>query len=142
MKELLEQYPVVLSQDVLWGDMDAFEHVNNTVYFRYFEDARIAYFNMAGIIEHKGETNIGPILANTECDFKLPLKYPDEVYIAGRSTILSPKKIKMNYLVYSKNLEGIAAEGQGLLIYYNYNTGRTCEIPENIVEAIKNLEKN
>ena len=38
-KQLEEQYPVVISQDVIWGDMDAFGHVNNTVYFRYFEDA-------------------------------------------------------------------------------------------------------
>ena len=41
MKQLKKDYPVVLSQDIIWGDMDAFGHINNTVYFRYFEDARI-----------------------------------------------------------------------------------------------------
>ena len=39
MNQLDKEYPVVLSQDVIWGDMDAFGHINNTVYFRYFEDA-------------------------------------------------------------------------------------------------------
>ena len=45
MKQLKKEYPVVLNQDIIWGDMDAFGHINNTVYFRYFEDARIAYFD-------------------------------------------------------------------------------------------------
>lgn len=51
MNPLNEQYPIVLSQDLIWGDMDAFEHVNNTVYFRYFEDARLAYFEKLGMLE-------------------------------------------------------------------------------------------
>ena len=51
MKQLKQEYPVVLSQDIIWGDMDAFGHVNNTVYFRYFEDARIAYFDQIGVHE-------------------------------------------------------------------------------------------
>ena len=37
----LENYPVVIEIPVAWGDMDAFQHVNNVAYFRYFESARI-----------------------------------------------------------------------------------------------------
>lgn len=139
-EDLLKEYPIVLSQDVIWGDMDAFDHVNNTVYFRYFEDARIAYFEKVGILEYKAESNIGPILAKTDCNFKLPLKYPDHIYIASRSRIVSPKKIEMDYLVWSDDFEGIAAEGEGLLIYYDYNFSKSCEIPQPIVSAIKELE--
>jgi acyl-CoA thioester hydrolase len=90
--------------------MDAFGHVNNTVYFRYFEDARIAYFDKIG------------------------------VHIAGRSTILGPKKLNMHYLVYSERFDAIAAEGEGLLVYYDYANGNSCEIPEVIVAAIKAIE--
>ena len=140
MNPILEQYSVVLSQNIIWGDMDAFDHVNNTVYFRYFEDARIAYFDKLGVREYKDKTNIGPILANTDCNFKLPLKYPDNIYIAGRSTILSPKKFRMDYVVFSESLDSIAAEGQGLLVYYDYNAGESCQIPEQIVTAINSLE--
>jgi len=142
MNPLLEQYSVVLSQEVIWGDMDAFDHVNNTVYFRYFEDARIAYFDKLGVREYKDKTNVGPILANTDCNFKLPLKYPDNIYIGGRSTILSPKKFKMDYVVFSKSLDSIVAEGQGLLVYYDYNAGKSCQIPEQIVTASKSIENS
>ena len=44
MGDMKQKYPVVLTQDLVWSDMDAFKHVNNAVYFRFFENARIAYF--------------------------------------------------------------------------------------------------
>lgn len=142
MNQLRKQYPTVLSQDVIWGDMDAFGHVNNTVYFRYFEDARLAYFNTLGMLEYKAENNIGPILANTECNFKLPLQYPDHIYIAARSKILSAKKFEMEYVIYSDNFSGIAAEGRGLLIYYDYASGKSCAIPPQLTDAISNVENS
>ena len=66
MKQLKKEYPVVLNQDIIWGDMDAFGHINNSVYFRYFEDARIAYFDQIGVHEHKKQFGVGPILATTQ----------------------------------------------------------------------------
>ena len=47
----------------------------------------IAYFDKLGVREFKDQTNVGPILAITDGNFKLPLKYPDKIYIAGRSAI-------------------------------------------------------
>lgn len=136
------QFPIVLRQEVIWGDMDAFEHVNNTVYFRYFEDARLKFFEAVGILEHKAASGIGPILASTHCNFKLPLKYPDTVQIGGRAKIVSPKKIQMEYAVYSEGLSALVAEGEGLLVYYNYNNQRSCEIPDSIITAIEDLSKS
>ena len=48
MQALLETFPVVSKIPVLWGDMDSFQHVNNVIYFRYFESARIQYFDTLG----------------------------------------------------------------------------------------------
>jgi acyl-CoA thioester hydrolase len=135
MSKLEENYPIILFQKVIWGDMDAFEHVNNTVYFRYFEDARWEFFNRFGVNEYKAKHSIGPILAATNCDFKLPLTFPDRIHIGARHTIPSPKKIR-EYVVYSEKLDGIAAEGESLLVYYDYGQGRSCEIPSEILDRI------
>ncbi len=54
-EERLEGFPVVVEIPVLWGDMDAFQHVNNVTYFRYFESARIAYFERIGALEFMKE---------------------------------------------------------------------------------------
>jgi len=140
MKQLKKEYPVVLSQDIIWGDMDAFGHINNTVYFRYFEDARIAYFDQLGVHEQMKQIRVGPILATAKCSFRLPLDYPDRIHIATRASILSAKKFNMEYVVFSEKLGAITAEGDGLVVYYDYANGKSCEIPADIVTAIRKLE--
>ncbi len=137
MSKLEDQYPITLIQDVIWGDMDAFGHVNNTVFFRYFEDARWVFFNRFGVNEYKAKHSIGPILAATHCDFKLPLTFPDRIHIGARYTIPSPKKIGMEYVVYSEKHDEIAAIGEGLLVYYDYGQGRSCEIPGDLLDRLE-----
>ena len=58
--------------------MDSFQHVNNIVYFRYFESARI-YSEMLGLHKLKDDTGIGPILGSTSGTYKFPLTYPNPV---------------------------------------------------------------
>ena len=140
MKHLTKEYPVVLSQDIIWGDMDEFGHINNTVYFRYFENARIEYFNRIGVLEQKTQLGVGPILASTGCNFRIPLDFPDHIHIGTRSRILSPKKFSMEFAVFSERHGAIAAEGDGLIVYYDYAKGKSCEIPDAIVMAIKTFE--
>jgi acyl-CoA thioester hydrolase len=59
MQDLLKNYPVVIEIPIAWGDMDAFQHVNNIVYFRYFESARIAYFEKLNLNDQMIQTGIG-----------------------------------------------------------------------------------
>ena len=142
MQHVRKQYPVVLEQDVIWRDLDAFQHVNNAVYFRYFEDARISYFARTGILEHKQQTGLGPILASTKCDFRIPLSFPDRVLIATTVKDLKEKRFTMQYFVFSENAGELAAEGEGLIVYYDYTAGHSCPVPQNIVEAIADLERD
>ena len=67
MEEMLSNCTVVLTIPVAWGEMDAMGHVNNIIYFRYFESVRIDYFRKLDLIGYQRETGIGPILASTEC---------------------------------------------------------------------------
>jgi acyl-CoA thioester hydrolase len=141
MNGLHGRYPLVLTQSLIWGDMDAFQHINNTVYFRYFEDARMAYFDKAGIMEYMGESPIGPIIASTRCDFRAPLKFPDTIQIASTIENIKPKRFTMKYLVYSERLKTIAAEGEGLVVFYDYQQNKSCEIPDRVVAAIDAVQQ-
>ncbi len=141
MRDYFENFPIVLKQDVHWGDMDAFGHVNNTVYLRYFEDVRIAYFEEIGIFKIMSKENHGPIMAHASTDFRLPLKHPDTIHIGGRCEIIGPKKIRMYYKVYSEQFKAVAAEGDSLIIYYDYNNNRSCAIPNLIRDALQTLER-
>ena len=139
MEKLLAEYPVIVESPVIWGDMDAYEHVNNTVYFRYFESARIAFFDQLKFKEVKDETGIGPILASTQCRFRIPLTYPDTVSIGARVSDVQGDRFTMHYRVVSHQHKKIAAEGEGLLIAYDYKALTKAALPEIIYQRIQQL---
>jgi acyl-CoA thioester hydrolase len=139
LQAMLNAYPVTVTEEIIWGDMDAFQHVNNTVYFRYFESARMAFMLKTSMLDTLKQNNIGPILASTHCDFRAPLSYPDSIHIGARVTDIQERKISMEFIVLSEKLNQVAAEGSGLMVYYDYAVGKACNIPTNIVTAIQNL---
>ena len=69
MNELLKDFTLVVDLNIEWGDMDALQHVNNIEYFKYFQAARIAYFEKIDSKSVMGETRVSSILASTQCKF-------------------------------------------------------------------------
>lgn len=130
------KYPVVIEFPIDWGDMDSFQHVNNIIYFRYFENARLAYFEKKEIILLLKEKNIGPILAETQCRFRAPLTYPDTISVATKTTEIKSDRFTMKYLIYSEKLKRIAATGSSVVVYYDYKEKCKADIPKRIVELI------
>jgi len=141
MKQLLEDYPVVIEIPVAWGEMDAFQHVNNVVYFRYLESARIAYFQELGLMEVMERTGIGPILASVQCRFKIPLTYPDTVSVGIRISEMGKDRFTMEYVVVSQRLERIAAVGEGVIVSFDYRKGEKAPLPAEVRERILALEE-
>lgn len=137
----LEEYPVVVEIPVAWGEMDSLGHVNNAVYFRYFETARIAYFYELEFLVLMETTGVGPILASTQCKFKRPLKYPDTVLVGARGTDILEDRFTMHYRVVSKEQGAVVAEGEGLIVTYDYSKNQKAEIPGIIRDRIIELEK-
>ncbi len=140
-RELLSEYALVIEAPIWWGDMDAFEHVNNTVYFRFFEHARIAYFERVGTLETMQATGIGPILASTDCRFRIPLTYPDRVLIGARSEDIREDRFTMRYAVASQQHGKLAAEGSGLIVTFNYKAGTKAPLPAELAERIRAFEQ-
>lgn len=134
--ELLKDYSVVIELPVTWGEMDAFNHVNNTVYFRYFESARIAYFERLGLMDYMRENNKGPILGSTQCRFKVPLTYPDKVFVGARVRQLQSDRFVHQYIVVSEQLNRVAAEGEGQIVYYDYSAACKTALPAAIYRKI------
>lgn len=140
MEGLLHDYPVTIEIPVAWGEMDAFQHLNNVVYFRYFESARIAYFeaiDMLGVME---ETGVGPILAETRCRYRIPLTFPDTVSVGARVSSLDPRGFMMQYAVASRRHGQIAAEGDGRIVTVDYAGGGKAPLPDRVRERIQALE--
>ena len=139
--ELLDGYPVVIEIPIAWGEMDSFQHVNNIIYFRYFESARIRYSETIGLHAMKDGTGIGPILGSTSCRYKLPLTYPDTVSVGAKITSLEEDRFSMHYVVVSHRHQRVAAEGDGVVVMYDYREGKKTAVPEEIRKRIRDLEK-
>jgi len=139
--KLLEGYPVVINIPIAWGEMDAFQHVNNVSYFRYFESARIMYSEKLGLLTLRERTGIGPILGSASCRYKFPLTYPDTISVGTKITDMTEDRFTMKYMIVSHKHQKIAAEGDGVIVMYNYNEGKKTAIPEEIRKKILAFEK-
>ena len=133
-------FPVVFETPVAWGEMDSMGHVNNIVYFRYFESARLAYFERVGFLDEMKRSGVGPILATTQCRFRKPLTYPDRIRVGATVKNLREDHFTMLYCIESVALGAIAADGEGLIVAFDYNENRRTALPDSVRRAILELE--
>jgi acyl-CoA thioester hydrolase len=137
----LSLFPIVVEVDVAWGEMDSYSHVNNVVYFRYFENARIAYLDRIGWHASKLQTGLGPILASTQARFRKAVTYPDRLLVGSRITDIQSDRVTFEYRIVSTKLKAVATEGQAVIVSYDYRANTKVPIPEAIRKAIEELEK-
>jgi acyl-CoA thioester hydrolase len=115
---------------IRWGDMDAMGHVNNTVYFRYFEVARLEWIYAVGAAAAPGAGE-GPVIVNAFCNFLRQLEFPGTVvakhYVAhpGRSSFDT-------YLTLERSDEPgvIYAEGGAKTVWTDYAAKKSVPLPD------------
>ena len=138
--DLLAGFPVVVEQAVAWGDMDSYRHVNNVVYFRYFENARLEYFRRLDWEALEKETGVGPILAATSARFRRALTYPDTIWIGARIASIMDDRLVLEHRIVSQKLNALATEGEGTIVTFHYERGEKVPVPEELRRRIAQLE--
>ncbi len=136
----LGRYPVAVDIPVAWGEMDAFQHVNNVVYARWLETARMVYLERIGLVDRMRDEGIGPILARTVIDYKRPLKYPDTVRVAATTTRIGGSSFTMAFRIWSEASDAEAATGEQVMVVYDYRAARTAPVDERLRSAIEAVE--
>jgi acyl-CoA thioester hydrolase len=138
---MLKNFPVVMEIPIRWGDMDARGHVNNTIYYRYFESSRIALFELLNVYKDPTAARIAPILSYQDCYYKTPLVYPDTIYVGAKIEGIEESKIVIHHSIISKKLDRTAAEGEAHIVWYNYEEKRKAIIPNDLKEDILKLKE-
>jgi acyl-CoA thioester hydrolase len=136
----LEEFPLIVSYPVHWGDQDALSHVNNLIYLRWAESARIAYLARTGAWDGSAEVARGPILANISCDYRRPVTFPDTVYVGTRIAALGNSSFKMVHRIVSGNHRAVAAEVDSTLVWLDYTTGKPLPLPSELRRAMEEFE--
>jgi acyl-CoA thioester hydrolase len=114
---------------IRWGDMDAMGHVNNTIYFRYFEVVRLEWlFKVGAPTDPNG---LGPVIVNAFCNFIRQLEFPGDVlakhYVAnpGRSsfdTFITLERCDTPGVIY--------AEGGSTTVWTAFKAQKSAPLPE------------
>lgn len=123
---------------IRWGDMDAFGHVNNTVYFRYMEQVRISWFDHLGILGGNDEGQ-GPVIVNASMEFFKQLRYPGDV--VGRMALgkLGRSSFDTGFeLTRADDREALYAQGSARCVWIDYAAGKSMPIPEGLRNTIDN----
>ena len=116
---------------IRWGDMDAMNHVNNTVYFRYMEQARIEWLESLGYGTGQ-HTDEGPVIVNAGCTYLVPLVYPGNVEVRmfighpGRSSLPTHYELRL------QGDEKLYATGDAKMVWINPASGRSIPLPDNM----------
>lgn len=150
-------YPV----QVRFRDLDPLAHVNNTVYFIYFEEARSHYFNQLGSwpteeepedsqtsnlvnprIKTEGRASrYGMLVKEMTCTYELPLLRSDSAEVGTRVIRVGRTSITMRHQIRdTQEHERIFATGTSIMVWCDYKTGRPYPVPASLRQAIQQIE--
>jgi acyl-CoA thioester hydrolase len=119
---------------VRWGDMDAMGHVNNTVYFRYMEQARIRWFESL-VPPAEAWSSVGIVIVNASCNFKKPISYPGTVEVKVFAGAPGGSSVPTFYeLEIEKQLH---ADGAATVVFIDAKKQKPLRIPQTIREALQ-----
>jgi acyl-CoA thioester hydrolase len=114
---------------IRWGDMDVMGHVNNTIYFRYLEIVRLAWFDAIGCPANpQGE---GPVIINAFCNFLRQLEYPGEVL--AKHYIRNPGRSSLDTYVTLERADApgqIYASGGAKMVWVDFPQQKSAPLPD------------
>jgi acyl-CoA thioester hydrolase len=113
---------------VRWGDMDAMGHVNNTVYFRYMEQARIAWFESL-VPQAQAWSEMSIVIVNASCNFRRPINYPGTVEVKVFAGAPGGSSVPTFYELVVENQ--LYADGEATVVFLNAEQ-KPLRIPERI----------
>ena len=115
---------------IRWGDMDAMGHVNNIVYFRYMEQARISWFEQLLPRRDAAWKTTGIVIANASCNFRRAMTYPGTVEVKVYTAHPGGSSIGTYYELLLEN--EIYADGAAVVVFIDMKTQKAKRIPEEI----------
>ena len=129
---------------VQWGDMDSMGHVNNARYFTWCESARMSYFAAVHMYDHQEGEKHGPALAAAHLNFRQQVRYPAELDVITRVSEIGRSSFRMEYEIVYRGPETLGervADGHGVIVWVDYETGRSIPLPESLKSEIRQFER-
>ncbi|MDP5172815.1 MAG: thioesterase family protein [Bacteroidia bacterium] len=130
--QLTDSYSALISREVNWGDMDAANHVNNTIYIRWSESARIAFWEAA---ELPMIPQSGPVLSKVSAKYIFPVSFPDRVWMGTRMNSVDGEAFTFESLIVSERHQRVACLVTSTGVMFDYLKQQKLPILPNMQEA-------
>jgi acyl-CoA thioester hydrolase len=116
---------------VRWGDMDSYGHVNNIIYMQYLEEARVAWFEQAGVA--MSNVPFGPVVLQTQHTYLKPVVYPATVVVELRAGAVGRSSLVIKHRLSTvEDPLTLYGEGYCKLVWIDHNSGKSVNLPDHV----------
>ena len=131
-------YPVFQTISTRWMDNDVYGHVNNVVYYSYFDTAVNGYLMAQGVLDYRDGETVG-LVVETGCQFFSPIAFPDTVNAGVRVTRIGTSSVRYEVGLFANDGELAAAQGHFVHVYVGAKDHRPAALPPAFRSALEPL---
>jgi acyl-CoA thioester hydrolase len=131
-------YPHFLTIPTRWADNDVYGHVNNVVYYSYFDTVVNEYLLRAGVLDFERGSTIG-LVVETQCNYFAPISFPERIEAGLRVTKLGNTSVRYEVAIFSAGADEASAQGHFVHVYVDRETRRPVPLPEALRAALEPL---
>ena len=128
-------YKVFYPITTRWSDNDIYGHVNNVVYYAYFDSAANRYLIEEGGLDIDNADLVGYVV-NSGCEYHAPIAYPDAIEAGVRVDSLGNSSVQYGIAIFRQGEERAVAHGHFVHVFVNRNEDRSVRIPERLRDAL------
>ena len=133
----LSNYKLSIDLRIDWSDLDMYKHVNNLSFIRFMQTGRAQFWEATELTKIFEETNKGPMVVSTHCDFKKSLYYPGTAIVKTKLAFIKKSSFGLDHLILNDNME-ICAEGRDVAVFFDFNKNETYKIPQELRDLMEN----
>ncbi|SAL79632.1 thioesterase family protein [Caballeronia choica] len=131
-------YPHFLTIPTRWADNDVYGHVNNVVYYSYFDTVVNEYLLRAGVLDFERGSTIG-LVVETQCNYFASISFPERIEAGLRVTKLGNTSVRYEVAIFSAGADEASAQGHFVHVYVDRETRRPVALPEALRAALEPL---
>ena len=131
-------YPHFTTIATRWGDNDAYGHVNNVVYYAYFDTAVNQHLIDRGVLDLAQSTVIG-LVVDTSCTFFSSISFPDLVHVGVKVAQLGRSSVQYEIGIFCNDADTASAVGRFVHVYVDRASNRPVPIPDAVRDVLQPL---
>lgn len=122
-----------------WSEMDMFGHINNVMYAKYVQAARVNYWEMVGLNSMFNQSHEGPLLASIQLQFKQPLFYPGNIVVWSKVKFIKNTSFGLTHIVLNEKNE-VCAISDDIIVMYDFNKNEKIRVSDWMRKKIEEIE--